>query len=87
MMMSGIKSHSVLAEDKRYETMLVTPMVVAKWLAKAKICSTSCCTELMLGCPKIVSSEMAYIYPLTISVMAFTVAMIAVMIALFKSNK
>ena len=57
--------------------------MLEKWIVNAVILLTKCRTELRVGCPNIELSGTSYIFPLTISVMAFTVAMIAAMIAPF----
>ena len=55
-----------LAEDDREETVLVTPFVVTKWIAKSAICSTRCYTKLRVGCTTIELSGKASTPPLTI---------------------
>ena len=58
-------------------------LVVAKWIVNAASWLRKCQTELRVGCPTIASSGTASILPLTILVMAVTVAVISAMITPF----
>ena len=79
----GGETNFGISEDEREETMLATPFGCCKMAPKGCEMLEKVSHGLRVGCPTIASSGMDSIRPLTILVMALTVAVIAAMFAPF----